>query len=584
MRRFAFLTRCRQRLTLNAMYIGIFLGVFFVFNAWWIWNYRSNQPLNIDEAGYLCLAVIDYYGLHYGWLNGWLHAISMPSLQAPLVPALTSLLFGVIGPNINFAFVIPLAGAIGCIVAAYDLGIVCRSRWVGWAAAILVASCPVIIWYSRTYEFATWAAFTATMALIAIIRSKNFKNFYWSLVFGASLGLMPLARTMTIAFVPGMVAAAFWVTITEPSGGRPRFLNLLAGLLFAVLISAWWFIPNGRGVFAYLLGFGYGAHAGEYGRYVPILNFRGLLHWTKFTINAELLLPHAIILVFGFCASIATLVRMITHSRFADIIRNISYSPLIPLLIFCTEATLALTSTKNIGSGFIVPIVPALMVLASTAIFDISSNRNVRFFCSIVIFMIALIAVLPNITLHSSLARARTVNLPLLAGVTISNGLAPIEAYEQHAGYGQDGSTEPVSVRSGHAWLKLDDRTAINLRNDLGSDSSIAFAFRDVLYNVNTVNLAALLQSGRAFDVQQIDPVKTGTSVNGYFKWLQRNRNFCGLLTSSGTEGQFLPAINPIFMKKAAEQAGFLPIAQWNTPDRQEITLWKHRAVLPNCP
>ena len=212
--------------------------LFIAINARWLWVYRHGLTLDIDEAGYVCFAVIDYYGLLYGGLHGWIAAIEMPSIQAPLTTALASLVFALVGPHVSACFVVPLAVGAGCIIAAYLLGQAVGAPRVGLVASMLTASCPSIIKFTDSFHFAMPATLVTTMALVAILRSRRFHDIGWSLVFGLCLGLMPLARTMTIAFMPGVVLAALAAVAVDPTQ-RGRRLSMLAGsLVLALIVSA----------------------------------------------------------------------------------------------------------------------------------------------------------------------------------------------------------------------------------------------------------------------------------------------------------------------------------------------------------
>lgn len=568
----------------TAWWVTILVAIFVIFNARWIWLYRRNQPLDIDEAGYLCLAMIDYYGLHYGGLWGWITAVGMPSIQAPLMPALTSLLFGMTGPDPSLAFAVPLAGGAGCIGATYALGRACRSCWVGWTAAVLVASCPVMIWFSCDYQFGTWAALTTTLALLAIARSERFRSFGWSAAFGVCLGLMPLARTMTIAFIPGVTLAAVLAAVVEPTHRWRRLLNLLGSLVLATLVAAAWFIPNGRRVAGYLLSFGYGGRAEEYGHRTPLFSLSSWLSWVKFIVNTELLLPHFLLVLLGLLALMTVVIRSAARQGLGATAREVFRSPVTPVAAFTAEAVLALASTKNLGSAFLTPVVPALMVVVVEAFGSLRDSPRWRRVFSGLTVSVALVAVVPNLDLRSPLAPVWIANVPILGTVNVTDGRGEIQRYEERGGYGGQETSEPVDAATGRAWLRLDRWTATLLGQDLGPHPSVAFGFRHILYNVNTVNLARLLQTDSAFDVRQIDPITTGESVRGYLRWLRRdNADVCGLLTSNGVRANFTPLVNPTFMKEAARQAGFMPVQQWATPDGQEITFWRQRVATPNC-
>lgn len=60
-------------------------------DIWWVATYRHGYPLNVDEVGYTTIGVVEYLNLRGGGLDGWWEALQNQPPNAPLVPALTSL-------------------------------------------------------------------------------------------------------------------------------------------------------------------------------------------------------------------------------------------------------------------------------------------------------------------------------------------------------------------------------------------------------------------------------------------------------------------------------------------------------------
>ena len=184
--------------------------------------------MDIDEAGYLSIALNDYGCLVHTGLLGWLSAIEVRNIQPPLTMALASLVFVFTGPHVIAGFVVPLLAGACCIVTTYFLGKSVSCPQVGMLASVLIASCPVIINYSRSFNFALIATLVMTLCLLALVRSDRFDKANWVGLFGLTLGLLPLARTMTVAFIPGIVAGAFVHVIVEPGHLLRRVLMLFA--------------------------------------------------------------------------------------------------------------------------------------------------------------------------------------------------------------------------------------------------------------------------------------------------------------------------------------------------------------------
>jgi 4-amino-4-deoxy-L-arabinose transferase-like glycosyltransferase len=557
--------------------------LFLVINARWIWVYRHGLLLDIDESGYLSYSLLDYYGLHYGGISGWFSAIDAPSIQAPLTMALTSLLYCLGGPHVILGFAVPLAAGAACIVAAYALGRSVGSHSVALTAAVLTASCPVIINYSRSYQFSMPVTLVTTLALISILRSRHFRSVGWTMVFGVCIGLMPLARTMTIAFIPGLVAAAFVVVVVEPTHRLRRILMLGGALILAVLVAATWLWSNGALVAQYLLGFGYGAHALEYGRQTSKLGF-GAWQAMAWAFSRDVYFPHFIVMLLGVLSLLWVALREAARHGIRPTAHRILHAPVLPVAIFAAEVILVLTTSSNKGSGFFAPVVPALMVLTVWAFRRLGESRPSRVAFSILIAAVTVVAVGPLLDLSTPIAPEWAANLPVIGGVTITDGRGTIQRDEARAGYGVRDAVEPINNTTSHAWINLSAWTATLLTQKYGPQAVVMFGFRHEFYNVNTLNLQQLLLMHSAFAVGMIDPAMTGESVAGYLGWLQHDgANACALLTSDRLGGDFAPAINRAFMEQAAREAGFVTVQQWPAPDGQNIFMWEHRVAPPNC-
>jgi 4-amino-4-deoxy-L-arabinose transferase-like glycosyltransferase len=557
--------------------VMLFLGI----GARWIWLYRHGLALDIDEAGYLCISLIDYYGLHFGGVRGWIAAIEMPSIQAPLTTALSSLVYTVVGPHAIAGFAVPLVAAAGCIAGTYALGCSLRSPRAGLLAAVLVASCPAIVIYARSYQFSMPATCVTTFALVAMLRSQRFRSIGWSLAFGVCLGLMPLARTMTLAFIPGLGAAAFIVVVVDPAN-RPRRLLMLSGaFILGILVAATWLWRNGLLVAQYLLNFGYGARALEYG---PQSSKLGLDAWlsTAQTFAHEVYAPHFLLILLGVLALPAIALREVARCGVWPTARRILSAPILPVTVFAAEAILVLTTSSNKGSGFFAPVVPALLLLSLWAFQRLGGSRPARAAVSALVAAVALVATVPLLDLRTPFAPEWVANLPVLGGVTVTDGRSTLQRDEARAGYGSQNAAEPIDDMTSRAWINLSGWTADMLNQRFGIHATVMFGFRNELYNVNTLNLMQLLRIDSAFGVRQVEPGVTGESVTGYLGWIRtEGADACALLTSDRVSGDFRPAINRAFMEEAARQSNFIPALHWPAPDGQIITMWT-RPTLPH--
>jgi 4-amino-4-deoxy-L-arabinose transferase-like glycosyltransferase len=568
-------------------------SIFLIVGARWIWVYRHGQLLDIDEAGYLGFALNDYGGFIRGGLTGWLSAIAVPSIQAPMTTVVTSLIFIFTGPKVIAGFSVPLLAGLGCVIATYFLGKSVSYPRVGLLASILVASCPVIVNFSRTFQFSMPATLMMTLGLITMIKSERFKKAGWAILFGLSLGLMPLARTMTIAFIPGMAAGAFVYTIAEPSRRLQRVLMLSSSLVIAACTTATWLVPNGKYVFEYLFNFGYGSQASEYGAEQSKFGPDAWLAMLGHLCNNEVYLPHFFVLLLGALSIFIVATLDSLKSMNGDFFYKIIQSSKLPVVIVIAEALLVLTSTRNKGTAFFAPIVPAMMVTAVWACLRVSHYRWYRFAVTGLLIGVVIVAGTPLLDLRTPISSPVYANAPILGRVLVTDGRGTLQRYLGQAVHGPDcescsgqmSITEPMVPVSQRDWINISERTAAMIHRTSGINAVVAWGFRHHLYNVNTVNLQALLSSGSPFGGRQIEPTVTGESVDGYMSWMTQDVvDACVLLTSDKiVKGDFLPVVNRAFMHEAAEKAGLIPDQQLSTPDGQTVTIWKHKVNPPNC-
>jgi hypothetical protein len=291
--------------------------------------------------------------------------------------------------------------------------------------------------------------------------------------------------------------------------------------------------------------------------------------------------PHFLVMMLGTLTLLSMTLWEAARRGVRTIAPCIMRSPILPVAIFAAEAILALTTTSNKGSGFFAPVVPALIVLTAWAFARIDWARTAL---SALVAAVAIVSVVPLIDLHTPFAPEWVLEVPLLGGVTVTDGRGTIQRDEARAGYGAHNAVEPINDTTSRAWVALSVQTVVALMREAGPQGIVAFAFRNELYNVNTVNLQALLAAQSAFGARMIDPVVTGDTVGGYLDWLRRDAaDACALLTSDRIGGDFAPAINRTFMEEAARKAGFVQEQTWSAPDGQNIVLWKHGVAPPNC-
>ena len=319
---------------------------------------------------------------------------------------------------------------VATIIASYYLGKSIGGRQLGILVSILVATSPIVINYARSYHFALPATAVITLALLALARSDRFLNIKWALIFGLCVGLMPLTRTMTLAFVPALVIAATIQAAAKPESRQRRLVVLSISIGLALFTAGFWLIPNGSLVLKYLTDFGYGSRSIYHG--MPQQYLFGYQNFIFFlqTIAVYVYLPNFLLIVTGFALLSFRLARMLVKNGVSHTINTVMNSKVLPPVLLIFEGTIALASSQNKGSAFIAPLVPAMLVVSTWGILSLWSNKSWNFVTAGLVILIATLSCLPLVDLRFSAARPWTINVPFIGEVSVTDGRGTIQKYE----------------------------------------------------------------------------------------------------------------------------------------------------------
>jgi 4-amino-4-deoxy-L-arabinose transferase-like glycosyltransferase len=552
--------------------------LWFVANLAWLSANRSGGPRNIDEDGYFALALNSYFaGQRDGW-SAWVSTAFAAGLQAPLVPAVTSALFFVTGPRFATALAVVVAAGAITIYLVYALARRASGRRAGWIALILIATLPGLIQLSRTFIFATPAAAVTVAAVYALVRSRCMTSWRWSLIFGVLVGLMPLSRTMTVAFVPGLVAVVFFQLIFVPGGRKARSARALVAGAVAAVVAGLWLVPSWDIVLGYLTGYGFGDHADEYSGGASLVFGPALASLARTTFLTHLLLFVAALVVGVFLAR-----KTVRRRGWKAVLKSAPAHPAVMSGVVVAEGMLALLSSRNGGLGFALPLLP-LAVIAAAACFASASRILTRRW--VARGLVAAVTVPPLflslmfVFSDSNLAAPRNMVLPGVGSIPVTQGEGLDPAY---------GITVTdfggAQVRQG-AWTSANDRLfdVLMQYSPTGEPLPLAFGFRNYYVNVNSTQVRVLLEQESPVPVAQIDPTSLAPSIDGYSAWLSSGNagGSCMLLTSSGTQDEFTPVADQALLERAATTSGFVQQASLVLPDERVVHIWL-RASHPEC-
>lgn len=541
-------------------------------HLWWVIEFRQDFPLNVDEAGYMAIGVNNFLGFENGGLRGWWDVVQSQAPNAPLLPALTSIVL-IFSPGVLQGFGVLIAVGALLTLATYGVGERLAGPRLGALAALAVAAGEGTLLFTREYIFALPTAAFLTCAVYALLRSDGMRGRWWSVACGAALGLMLLARTMAVAFVPGvLVVAALMILVRRKDDLWPRLLNLGLAIVAGALVAATWYWNNLDPVIDYLTSYGYGEQAQYYGEDQSALSWDRFEAVAQRMVAIDLLVPLAVMVFVGLLAGAFLIGRRLRDSddRWGELWR-IAGSDAIGVFLVFAAGYAALMTSQNAGNGFTYPIA---MLLPPLAVIPLRHFRAAAIPAAVLVGSIAAVNLVATSGLWEDAGKSRLVEVPVLGELPWVDGEAHAVAAirEQVPG--------PVTHfdSADEGWTEVDRKLANILLSRIapeGRPRLTAFASRNRVVSGNSVSLAGLLDRRTGIALTQIVP-EPSDSVANYERQLTTPviGEPTAVITTSTEAGDFEPVVTQAKVETALRNLDFRLVRQMPTPDGRRLRIW----------
>lgn len=537
----------------------------------WLVRFRRGYVTEWDESGYLQFALSNFDALHDNGLLAFAKTVGGRGTFGPLLPFVTSLAYPIVGRGVfGSLLVLPLFYA-GLVAAAF--GLARRLVSDGWAvvAALAVGAIPAVTDYARLFHFALPATAFMTAALWALLRSESLRRPRWAAAFGLFVALMLLSRTMTVAYLAGLALAVFLQLLAGRAGRRVALRNTALAAATIVLVAGPWYMRNAHSVYDSLVGSGYGEGATPFGRHYSILSWS---YWTKeLRLDLHALhLPLAATLLFAFAAvAVSFAARGHDGARF-----RLPTAPAalgcLTLLVVVVEGYVVLTSSRNEGTAFALPWLPTLVVLAVAAAARVP-NRALQVALASLFVAVSIVAVVSKSGSIPSFAAPRTVAVPGLGAVTVTDGRGIIQTEVAGDGYSIGSVTHPLPAMH-RRWLPVAREVVVwSLRRASKHHQplDLTLGLDDRIFGNSRLILAAQLWLHRYLPVDYLRPWAGGDSVASYRRQLRTPRRENALVTGAPPPGSLLTRAK---VEAAARSLGFRRTRSFELPDGRAIWIW----------
>lgn len=550
-----------------------------VANLSWVHANRRGLPFDIDEAGYLQRALRDDDALRGGGLSGLWHAYRLPDPQAPMLTMVAALWrhlthsgpVGLIASEQLFVLIVVAA----TFVLARRLG---RSIGPALVAAACAAALPGVIDGGRSFAFALPAAAFMTATLASQLVAKDFERLGPALGWGAIFGLAMLSRTVMLALLPAAALAAV-ARLVLHRAGRRQWMNFGVGMTLALVVASTWYSATWSVVWDYLTAYGYGGKSATYGRPRPLSDWHTWTFRLVRAMNTEVYLPLAFAGVV--CAVIA--VGLLTQRR-----RRLRWHKLparvsqflggdwgtVTLVLAVDYAVLS--STRNVGSYFELPLLPAAAALLVSAASIAGRARR------LVALTIATGAATVSIAMNDLplLGQAGTRPIVRLGPIQVVawDNRGPLVSYSTPFVDAAFGGTTSLLRR----WQRSNDALSRMLFEQAARHGKPApvvfFAVQDPFVNTNSLALLAQ-ERGVSLPVGLLAPPR-GASGESYAEQLQDPKRglpdvlIIGAPPTNRAAKEFTPNVSMPKVRRAARDDGFRPTGGITLPDGRHLELW----------
>jgi len=548
--------------------VAAIVAVTLALHVVWLVRFRHGYLTEWDESGYMQFSLSNFDALHDDGLWTFAKTVGGRETFGPLLPLVTSLAYPALGRGVFGSLLVLPLFYVGLVAAAFALSRQLVSASWAVVAALTVAAMPAVTDYARLYHFALPATACMTAALWALVRSDGLRRGRWAAVLGVFVGLTLLARTMAVAFIPGLVLAVGAQFLVAAPEVRVKLRNLALAVGAAAVVAGPWYIRNARSIYDYLVGSGYGEGAEPFGRHLPITSWG---YWTReLRLDlSHLALPLAVALFLCFGVALASALGRRRRLLPSGLRLSARSASVLALVLVVLEGYLVLTSSRNQGTGFALPWLPALVVLGVVAASSVPT-RAVRVALASVLVVVSVAAVASKSGWVPPLAEVRAVTLPGLGQVEVTDGRGIIQTEVVGAGYDIGPPTEPLPAMH-RRWLPFARDVvgwSMSRAQQRGEPLRLTLGFDHLIFSNSRLILAAQLWFHRWQPVDYLRSSPESDTVISYRRQLLSPERANALITGPGAR------ITRRKVETAARSLGFLPVRTFAMPDGRDIQVW----------
>ena len=277
-------------------FIGLIFLIFTHILINYIWLVKDNFPLWFDYGGYFERSIEMYYASQASLIDfakailgagKYSHAYHPHRFMLPLSSVPWYYIFGTTADVAVMSCTVFLAIA---LFSTYAIASRLFNRFTGLMAAFILSVSPGFFTFSRRYapEFAVigMIAFTAYLFL----RSENFKNRFYSILFGVSCALSMLVKESALPFILGLFVYGIYKSklfsmfrLGYLQQNKKIFFNAIIALFTFGIILFFIYWPHREHILDFIFNTAYSSDRRKLRGMVDPYSLKGLLFYCRLT-------------------------------------------------------------------------------------------------------------------------------------------------------------------------------------------------------------------------------------------------------------------------------------------------------------
>jgi 4-amino-4-deoxy-L-arabinose transferase-like glycosyltransferase len=262
----------------------------------------------------------------------------LSGLYPLLYPTIVALFFALFGATVDVAQSVTFPAIAILMLATYGIARRVLPPIQAALAGVLVIFYPYMLWLSRETVIEYWLSSLVALAVYVLYRTNNFSSAKECFVFGVICGFGMLTKATFVLYV-GVPALWFaWRNLK----------NAVIAAVPALLISAYWFLPQWAAFQQYLIGTAtYGRVEGD----PDVFTWQSVLFYIRTLEGYEIFLPLFLVFIAGLVYALRSYKR-----------------EWIPIFLWVGGGSLALILIQNKDPRFYAPLLAGVAVISAAAL------------------------------------------------------------------------------------------------------------------------------------------------------------------------------------------------------------------------